>query len=341
MIETNDEGFLISAENMLAYTCILAMSEKSGVVPPIVLLRGPSGVGKSALLELLVRERLRRHTGDSAALVTGDAFSTECSEADDRPGGWSELRERYRRLDLLALDDLQGLKRNPLAVNELLHTLDALESRGASIAVTLRNTPGFWRGWPRALVSRFLAGLSVMVEVPSLETRRRFLLESLRRRSLLLSAEAVEYLAESADRIPTLNGWLNYLERAVPVRSIALSRARVELLITREELGTGVTIPEIAKAVARAFSVSLRDLRGPSRRPIFVEPRHYAIHLARRYTGAGYARIGQYFGRRDAKTIRHACAAAAARLDADPAAAALLDALSRPWKDADSLELTA
>jgi chromosomal replication initiator protein len=89
-------------------------------------------------------------------------------------------------------------------------------------------------------------------------------------------------------------------------------------------------IEAIAKAVAARFGVSLRELRSATRRAAVVGPRHLAIYLARIHTGRSFAAIGAYFGGRDPATIRHACAMAEARLAADPALAARVNALLNP-----------
>jgi chromosomal replication initiator protein len=84
--------------------------------------------------------------------------------------------------------------------------------------------------------------------------------------------------------------------------------------------------------VASRFGVRPADLRGAARHPQFVEPRHLAMHLARASTGLSFAAIGAYFGGRDPATVRHACRAAASRLDADPALASAADAITSAWR---------
>ena len=92
------------------------------------------------------------------------------------------------------------------------------------------------------------------------------------------------------------------------------------------------TVDAIARAVAARFGVRLGVLRGPSRRASVVEARHLAIHLARTLTGSSFAAIGTYFGGRDPATVRHACKAAAERINADPGLAAVVTNLARGWQ---------
>jgi chromosomal replication initiator protein len=96
------------------------------------------------------------------------------------------------------------------------------------------------------------------------------------------------------------------------------------------------TVDAIARVVAARFGVRLGVLRGPSRRASVVEARHLAIHLARTLTGSSFAAIGTYFGGRDPATVRHACKAAAERINADPALAAVVAALARGWQKSDA-----
>src|SRR5947208_7209049 len=195
------DDFLTGPENELAYASVLALArgDNKGLSPLVV--HGPSGVGKSRLLSGLVSERLLRRPESSVAHVGAEAFAAACAEAAGQPGGWAELRGRFRGLDLFVIEDLHALERAPLALAELSHTLDALDEAGASVAVSARTGPGQWSGpgWPPRLVSRLVGGLAVRVDPPSLASRRRYLLDRARGRGLSVSAEAVDSLAEAAD----------------------------------------------------------------------------------------------------------------------------------------------
>ena len=168
---------------------------------------------------------------------------------------------------------------------------------------------------------------------------------------MALQAEAVERLAEAADGYRTLDGWIARLglearlgqrRRAggrgasVAGRACAtwLDPETVAAILAEETLlaDPALTVDAIARAVATRFGVRLSVLRGPSRRASVVEARHLAIHLARTHTGSSFAVIGSYFGGRDPATVRHACKAAADRINADPALAAAVAALGQAWQ---------
>jgi chromosomal replication initiator protein len=364
------DGYMTGPENELAMAAAqaLARGEREGISP--LWVYGPSGVGKSRLLAGLVAERLRRHAGSAVAHLDAEAFAAACAEAAGAAsgGGWSALRGRFRSVDLFVLEDLDGLERAPLACSELVHTLDALEDAGAGVAVSARAAPGasVRLGWPARLVARLLGGLAVRIAPPGLAGRRRYVLERARQDSLVLEAGAVETLAQAADGYRTLDGWIARialearLERkpegrggtgiqgarrdgqrppSHPRRSPgALNLQAVEAILAEEAVLAAplVTTDAIARAVASQFSVPLGVLRGKSRRASVVTARHLAMHLARAFTGSSFAAIGTYFGGRDAGTVRHACEAAALRLNSDPSLAAAAAALSQCWQKADA-----
>jgi len=328
------DGFLVGEENALALASVssLARGDGEGVSP--LVLHGPSGVGKTRLLAGLVAERLIRRPESAVAEVTGEAFAALCGEASTRPGGWAEVRERFRQVDLLAIDGLEALSRVPPALDELSHTLDALETRGAVVAVTAMTAPGQWIDWPARLVNRLLGGLSVRVEPPGVVSRRRYLLDRARVQGIALRADAVDSLAESADGYRTLDGWLARLALASRVDGRPLDWPLVEPFLADEAVppSPAPSLDAIARAVASRFGVRLRDLRGEARQPQYVEPRHLAMHLARLYTPLSFVAIGAYFGGRDSATVRHACKAAQTRLASDPALHSTAQAIAASWR---------
>jgi chromosomal replication initiator protein len=353
---TNDskhpwDGYLTGPENELAMAAAQAMArgEHRGISPLVV--HGPSGVGKSRLLAGLVAERLLRHPGAAVAHLDAETFAAMYAEAAAEPGdgdGWSALRGRLRAVDLLVLEDLEGLLRAPAARDELAHTLDALDDAGSAVAVSARTAPGTWprREWPGRLISRLQGGLTARIDPPGPASRRRFVLNRAGAHGLTLQAEAVERLAAAADGYRTLDGWLARLALEARIGSRTpgagadrkvrpLDAQTVATVLAEEALlaGHAASIDSIARSVAARFGVRLGLVRGPSRRASVVAARHLAMYLARARTGSSFATIGAYFGGRDPATVRHACRAAAERLDADPALAAVAAAVAGDSQD--------
>lgn len=324
------DGFLVGPENALAHAGVMAMARGDDPALSPLVVHGPSGSGKSRLLAALVAERLVRRPESSVAHLGAEVFVALCHEATELPGGWAELRGRFRDLDLLVLDDLHALKRAPLVLEELGHTLDALTATGGAVAVSARVGPGQWSGWPSRLVNRLIGGLSVRVDRPGPASRRRYLLDH--GRGLRLSAGAVDVLADAADGYRTLDGWLARIALAGRVGPDPLGITEIESILAEDGTTPSLSLDRIVKDVAARFGIRPSAIRSPARHASLVGPRHLAMHLARELTPLSFAAIGAYFGGRDAATVRHACRAAAARLDADPALGAAVSALRQRWR---------
>ncbi len=206
------DGYLTGPENELALGAAqaLARGEREGFSPLVVY--GPSGVGKSRLLAGLVTEHLRLHPGSVVVHLDAQSFSLACSEAVGEVAGasWSALRGRFRSVDLFVLEDLEGLEGSSLARDELVHTLDALDARGAAVAVSAQSAPATWSRlkWPVRLISRFGGGLAVWIGPPTPASLRRYVLHIASQHGVALQAEAVETLIQAADGYRTLDGWI-------------------------------------------------------------------------------------------------------------------------------------
>lgn len=324
------DGFVTGPENAMAHAAVLAMARGEPGVSPLVI-HGPAGSGKSRLLDGLVAETLERTPGASIARLDGEAFAAACSDADDSPGGWIEFRARFRALDLLCLDDAPALARSPLAIAELGPTLDALDDRGAPVALAAADAPSAWENWPPRLLDRLLGGLVVRVERPGIASLRRFVIDRSRSRGLRLPADVVEALASTADDYRSLEGRLARLALMARVdrRPVDLPMALGALAEDGLEAVSAVPVADVLKAVASRFGLRVRDLRSEDRHRGLIVPRHLAILLARELTGLSFSALGRAFGNRDTKTIRHACSITAKRLATDPSLAAAADAIRR------------
>lgn len=324
------DGYVVGPENELGVAAARALARGEPGISPLVI-HGGAGVGKTRLLEELSRELIVRKAGASVAVLSWAAFVEMCEEAEVREGGWAELRERLRGLDLFALDDLPAMARHGLAMGELGPMLDGLAERGALVALTARTAPGNWEGWPARLMDRLRAGLSVRLEAPGSVSMRRYVLERVRARGMRVRPEAVDALASAADGYRPVEGRLARLALIARVEGRGIDRELAEQVLADDgALVVGrVSLSELMKAVAKRFGVRVGDLRSADRHRGMVVPRHLAILLARELTGLSFAALGQHFGRRDSKTIRHACEAARGRLISDPALASVAEEIRR------------
>ena len=355
------DGYLSGPENELAMAAVqaLALGECDGVSP--LLVYGPSGVGKSRLLSGLVAECLRRRPDILVAYLDAQSFVTACMEAAAVAGGggWSALRNRFRSVSLFVLEDIEGLERGPLARDELVHTLDALDVTGATVAFSARSAPATWPHctWPQRLVNRLMGGLAISIAAPGLASRRRYILQHASQYCVALQSEAVETMAEAADSYRTIEGWLARLalearleheqtnrqtgspltsagqHSPAHLRPVPFDSCQVATILADEKhlIEPLVGIDTITREVAGQFGIRVSLLRGPSRRALVVLARHLAMYLARTFTDSSLAAIGLYFGGRAPASVRHGCKVTALRLKRDPALTAAVATFESRW----------
>ena len=328
-------GFIMHPGNELATGAIrmLAEGQTEGFSP--LLLVGESGSGKTRFLEMLVAETLRQRPGASITNLDGATLSQWVSdlrklslEAGEEGGTvnphsrhdpdsefdeWSHMRERLREVDLLIVDCLEDLEGRSAALEELEHAIDVLGYReSAAIVLTAKAMPksGPKSKWPARFLGLLGGGLVVRLSMPDESARRRFILKWSASRSVTIPPEMVDQIATEPLDFGGLKGRLEKIRLHAKVSRKPIAP---DILAALDELQKAdnpprekPTVRDVAKAVAKAYHLKLSDLRGPSRQPGIVRPRHVAIWLARQYSGLSFDKIAEFFGGRDPATIRHA-----------------------------------
>lgn len=310
-----------SAEN--AAQCGAQADDDAARGAPLVL-HGPSGTGKTHLVDGLVAEWSARLPDDVVVRLAGSEFAEQYAEAVDQDR-IAEFRRRVRAADLFVLEDLARLATKPQAQWELLHALDELARRGAYVVVTLDAPPQKFETFLPGLVSRLAEGFVFALSPPSQTSRRAILAELAAERGLALDPKALDLLA--ADRETTvreLRGALAGLEAEAreqarreaagtlfPLRAgepVAIDLPLVKRhLEARGGAGAVPTLKQIIEQTARHFGLRAADLKSGSRRRSVVTARDTAIYLARRLTKKSLHEIGEYFGGRDHTTVLHSC----------------------------------
>lgn len=293
---------------------------------PLVLY-GSSGTGKTLLCDVLVDEWRRRLPEHRIVRLEGTEFARRYAQAVDADE-IERFRTDLRGADLFVLEDVQRLGTKQPAQYELLHTLDALEARGAYVALTLDVPPPQLSHLPAGLVSRLSAGLVVGTAPPSAATRRAIAGRFAAARRWTVDAKALDLLAADLETgVPELLGTMATLEATARAEGTTLDAAAVRRYLDRRAIETAPTLKAVAEAAARQFGLTMGDLKSGSRRKTAVAARDAAVFLARRLTNKTLQEIGAYFGGRDHTTILHSIRKLETALQTDATTRQMLDAL--------------
>lgn len=326
--------YIGSDENRLVKTAVESVLDGQSRYCPLVL-HGPTGTGKTMLALGLAERWKEKHPTNPAIVTCGADFARSYAIAVDTDD-ISELRKRYRKIALFVLDDLHELHRKPAAQDELLHTLDALRDRGATVVLTHRHSPDFDEKLSAGLRSRLAAGLSVPLLVPGGPARRLLLERLAELHSVVLPDSALDLLASnpfvrSNDQltVPQLNSAVVQLGHVARTKEQAITLDVVKSLLSAEATTRRPTLRAITEKVCKHFSISAPELRGPSRRRNVVRARGVAMYLAWNLTGKSLGQVGTYYGKRDHTTVLHACRKTESLQQSDSAIAQAIDHLSQ------------
>jgi chromosomal replication initiator protein len=282
----------------------LAKPDARRPVCPVVL-HGPPGTGKSAIVQTLVR------------LVVGAAESrtVQALPAAELPRAAEDLAD-LRTCDLLALEDLQHLKSPD--IDATCKLLDHRAARRRPTVVTCAVGPANLTTLPRRLTSRLAAGLVVRIDPPGPDSRKRLIERFADQRKVRLTPDALDWLATTTIGIRPLLGAIERLRTAGKKSATPLIASKVRDLLADPHSGRPDSpLDRITAKVCETFRVKPKDLTGDSRlRPVLV-PRQVAMYLAREVAKLPLAKIGQHFGGRDHTTVRNAVGKIAEALASD------------------------
>ena len=303
------ESFVVGSSNRLAHGAALTVTEKETPFNPLFIYGGV-GIGKTHLLHaigLALSDVDKRVLYAPAASFIDDFMSALRSKSTSAR---SAVRDRYRGVDVLLLDDIQFLQGKEATQEEFFHTFNALQQAGKQVVLTSDRPPIDLGGFEDRLRSRFDWGLVAEISAPDLQMRTTILRHKAEAMGSPLTFDVIQYIAEHLrNNVRELEGALNklLLHAKISMRPANLNLAREVLGPVMELPGQRVTIDAIQRTVVKHFGLRMSDLKGNKRHRAVVEPRMIAMYLCRELTEASFPEIGRAFGGRDHSTVINAC----------------------------------
>lgn len=298
------EQFVMGQGNRLAVTSAQLAADRPGSITPLVL-HGPTGCGKTHLLQAVRSAALARSHKLHAVYLTAEQFTTYFLEALGGKG-LPSFRRKYRGVDLLIIDDVQFFAGKRATLVELLYTIDTLLEQGKQLVFATDRPPSELTGLGPELTARLAGGLVCRVEQADYETRRG-IVEVLCARMGLDVPDDVQALvaAHAINHARELSGALNRLQAT----SLTLQQP-IDMQLAETALGElaaqnsrVVRLPDIQRAVCEVFGLEPDSLQSNRKAKAVSYPRMLAMFLARKHTHAALSEIGHFFGRRSHSTV--------------------------------------
>ncbi len=298
------DTFVTGRSNRLARTTAQHVVERPGELSPLFLY-GPTGVGKTHLLQGIWTAAKKSLRGAAVIYLTAEQFTSTFLEAL-RGSGLPSFRRRYRNVDLLIVDDIQFLGGKHYTQVELLYTMDAMLREGRQVVFSADRPPAELSELGPEFTTRLQGGMICRIEPPDYETRLGIASQLADRMEFKVPPEVLQFIAaRMTNHARELSGALCRLQ--------ATSRALcqpVTLTMAEEALGElirsstrPVRLPDVEKAVCSAFGLERTTLQSKRKSKRVSHPRMLAMWLARKYTRSALSEIGEYFGRRSHSTV--------------------------------------
>ncbi len=300
------DNFVVGSSNRLAHAASLAVAERPAQAYNPLFLYGGVGLGKTHLLHAIGNHCL---SGKQSVLyVTSEEFTNDLINAI-RAHTTQEFREKYRRIDVLLIDDIQFIAGKESTQEEFFHTFNALHGQDKQIVITSDRPPKALVTLEERLRSRFECGLAADIQPPDFETRVAILRSKSERLGRNIPAEIIDTIARRVQsNIRELEGSLTRVLALSDLSHLPLDGKLVDIALADLLPKPSTIVPEeVMSQVADAFGVTVQNLLGTDRRQEVVLPRQVAMYLLREEANFSLPKIGQALGGRDHTTVMHAC----------------------------------
>jgi chromosomal replication initiator protein len=303
-------NFIVGSANRLAHAASLSVAERPGHAYNPLFLYGGVGLGKTHLMHAIGNQVIAKFPRKRVVYATSEKFTNEFITSIQQ-GKIDEFRARFRRIDLLLIDDIQFIADKERTQEEFFHTFNAIHEDGKQIVMSSDRPPKAILTLEERLRSRFEWGLIADLTAPDLETRIAILRAKAEEGAVPITSDVIEFIARKVvSNIRELEGALNRIVAyasmgAMPI-SIELAQAVLSNVLYNPKKRQ-VTPERIAKAVADYYGVQMDALKGQKRDKAIVMPRQIAMFLMREETDVSLLRIGAELGGRDHSTVLHAC----------------------------------
>ncbi len=303
------DTFVIGSGNRFAHAASLAVAEAPAKAYNPLFIYGGVGLGKTHLMHAIGHYVLEHNPSAKVVYLSSEKFTNEFINSI-RDNKAEAFRNKYRKVDVLLIDDIQFLAGKESTQEEFFHTFNTLHEENKQIVISSDRPPKEIPTLEDRLRSRFEWGLITDITPPDLETRIAILRKKAKADGLDIPNEAMLYIANQIDsNIRELEG---ALIRVVAYSSLINKDINADLAaealkdIIPSSKPKVITILEIQKVVGEYFNIKLEDFTAKKRTKSIAFPRQIAMYLSRELTDFSLPKIGEEFGGRDHTTVIHA-----------------------------------
>lgn len=301
----NFETFIVGESNKYAFTAAKSIANKPGIVYNPVFIYGPTGLGKTHLLQAI--GNFIQAKNKIVIYTTIEQFMNDFTY-HVRNQTMDRFREKYRSCDVLLIDDVQFLMNKIQTQEEFFHTFNELHSNGSQIVLTSDKPPKMIDGLEDRLKTRFEWGLIADIGYPELETKIAIIKKKCELDGIILNSDVINYIAsnmgdnirEIESAIINLNAYASLMHQ-----EITLDFAKNIIKEQIKQKHENITLEDIIKIISKELNIKPSDIKSKKRTANIVEARRIAIYLARNITLNSMPTLASFFGMKDHTAVSH------------------------------------
>lgn len=307
------ENFVVGKSNEFAHAASLAVAENytnpSDAHSNPLFIYGGVGLGKTHLMQAIGHFVNKMDNSKKILYVTSEQFTNELINSIQTNKNES-FRNKYRKVDLLLIDDIQFIADKDRTQEEFFHTFNELHGQNKQIILTSDKPPKDIKSLEDRLISRFAWGLVVDISAPDLETRIAILRSKANSEGYDVPDEVINFIAHNVkSNIRELEGALSRVMAYSKLTTGTINEQTAAIVLKdiystkKTKVVNSKTIKEV---VAKNFKITVEDIDSKKRTRSIAHPRQIAMFLTRELTDLSLPKIGEEFGGRDHSTVIHA-----------------------------------
>jgi len=300
------DSFIVGAFNELAYAASQAIIDNPGTKYNPFFIYGGTGLGKTHLIQAVGNSIKDKYTNKKVHYMTLEKFATDFINSLQNNKA-NSFKEKYRKYDLLIIDDIQFIGKMEKIQEELFHTFNTFYENNKQIIFSSDKHPNHIPELADRLKSRFSAGMIVDISEPEYESRLAILKVKTREMGINLDQEILEYISSVIQgNIRELEGNLNTVICQYRLKNRPLSLFEVKNLIKNNiKPKRNVNIKDVTKIVGDYYNLEETAIYEKTRRKEIVKARQVVMYLLREDFNVSYPLIGQKLGGKDHTTVIH------------------------------------
>ena len=296
------DNFVVGSSNQHAHACSVAVAnDPSGEVDYNPLfIHGPSGLGKTHLMYAIANEVHKQDPSKIIICVKSEEFLNEMLDCLSKRN-MKKFREKYRKADMLLIDDVQFIAGKPSTQEEFFHTFDALYNAKKQIVLTSDRPPKEMYTLEERIRTRFSQGIIVDVQPPEYELRLAILRKKAEKGNIEIPNEVIIFLAERLNsNIREIEGALKKIGAVALISGKPVTLEMVKSSIPdyfRENKPVAETVNTILEVTARKYDVTVEDILGKSRTKTIKTARNVAMYIIKKVLDLSLNDIGKMMAR--------------------------------------------